>query len=164
MNRCSPRYFPYSWRCRRVCANCTASSHICFEARGYLRIVSIGCCRNFNASLGSCCAPPAYNVFICSLTREWMICCWFSVLLCSSWLRCSHMSHETSHSFCMSAAVHLRLDFLDLAFFQILSWYARHRREIHPSIMRSHPMCCCSPMKGCSVSSWLFSPCAHRSK
>ncbi len=91
IKHCSLRYHPYSCCCCHNCAVLTASRQICLEANEYCKIVSTSCCKNFRVSLGSCCAPPAYNSLIWSLMSEWVICCCISVPEWSSLLQWSHI-------------------------------------------------------------------------
>jgi len=55
-----------------------------------------------------------------------------------------HISHGTSHIFCMSTAIHCKLDFHDLMFFQMCSWWSLHLQDTHPSIILSHLILVCS--------------------
>jgi len=144
MKRCLPRYHPYLCRCCHCCTIWTASNQICLEAKGYCRIVSSSCRKNFRVSRGSCCAPPSYSSLIWSSTRECVICCCIDVPAKSSLLWWSHISHDMSHSFWMRAEVHWRLDLHDFACFQIFSWWLHHPRVSQPSSIQSHPICCCS--------------------
>jgi len=87
---------------------------------------------------------PAYNFLICLFTSECMICCCCSVPACNSLFWWSHMSHDTSHSFWMRAAVHLKLDLHDFPIFHIFSWWSLQLCDSHPSDILSHPIFCCS--------------------
>jgi len=144
MKCCSLRYHLYSCICCHCCAVWTTSNHICLEANEYCRTISNGCCKNFRASRGSCCAPPAYSSLIWSSTRECVICCCIGVPAKSSLLQWSHISHNMSHSFWMRAKVHQRLDLSDFACFQIFSWWLRHPQVNQPSSIWSHPIWLCS--------------------
>ncbi len=61
------------------------------------------------------------------------------------------MSHDTSHSFWMRAAVHLRLDLHDFPIFHIFSWLSLQLLASHPSNILSHPIFCCSSTNALSV-------------
>jgi len=122
INLCLPRYLPNLWCCCHRWAAVTNSSQSCLDAIGLLSMTDSGVWRNFKASLWSCCAPPEYRWVIWLLIQECMILWCVELLPWSSLLRCSHMSHEMSHSFWMKVNIHLKLDFHNFTHGQTCVW------------------------------------------
>jgi len=144
INCCSLWYFPNLCFFLHCCAALTNSSHDCFDAREYASTVSFGVLMNLRVSLGSCWVSPSYSIAIWASAAKWRMICPDISPSWSSLFWCSHMSHDTSHIFCMSATVHCKLDFCDFMIFQMCSWWSLHLWNTQPSIILSHPILVCS--------------------